>query len=351
MPSARPPALQLFVPGLLSAPPGYEDPADLHKHPALRRLMSRGIKTRAPSEHCCAQLCAAFGVQRQHDWPVAALTLMGDGGQPGADLWMRADPVHVRATQHDLLLADSGGISQQETAKLLETLNIHFAHEGLRWHAPHPQRWYVTGPASMNVATTPTSVALGRRVDPLLPRGPDARRWHGRFNETQMLLHEHPVNQQRESRGEPAINSVWFWGGGRLPTPAISHRWEIWADDPLLRGLALWSGLQPRSVPRNASIWSAQAGKMAHLVLLDELTEPTQRSDAHAWATQADALEQAWFAPLRDQLAHRKLAKLTITTHHADLAFSFEVLPADLWKFWRRDAGVPRINPPSVTRA
>ena len=96
MPSARPPAIQLFVPDLLSAPPGYEDPADLHKHPALRRLMSRGIKTRTPSEHCCAQLCAAFGVQRQHDWPVAALTLMGDGGRPGADLWMRADPVHVR---------------------------------------------------------------------------------------------------------------------------------------------------------------------------------------------------------------------------------------------------------------
>ena len=192
---------------------------------------------------------------------------------------------------------------------------------------------------------------MGRRVDPLLPHGPDARRWHGRFNETQMLLHEHPVNQRRESRGEPAINSVWFWGGGRLPAPAISRRGKIWADDPLLRGLALWSGLAPKPLPANASAWSAQAGEKDHLVLLDALAEPTQRSDAHAWASHADALEQNWFAPLREQLAHRKLAKLTIATQRADLAFNFEVLPADLWKFWRRDAGVPHINPSGAMHA
>jgi len=351
MPSARPPAVQLFVPDLLSPPPGYEDLADLRKRPALHRLLSRSVKARAPSEHFCAQLCAAFGVQRQQDWPLAALTLMGDGGKPAADLWMRADPVHVRATQHDLLLADSGSVSLQEAAELLETLNAHFAHEGLRWHAPHPQRWYVTGSASMDVATTPRSVAMGRRVDPLLPRGPDARRWHGRFNETQMLLHEHPVNQQRESRGEVAINSVWFWGGGRLPAPAISHRWEIWADDPLLRGLALWSGLEPKPLPGNGSIWLAQARETEPFILLDALADATQRSDAHDWATQADVLEQNWFAPLREQLAHRKLARLTIATQHADLTFTFEVVPADLWKFWRRDAGVPYINPPGAMHA
>jgi hypothetical protein len=350
MPS-RPPAVQLFVPDLLCAPPGYQDLADLRKRPALHRLLSRAVKASSPSEHFCAQLCAAFGVQRQQDWPVAAFTLMGDGGQPGADLWMRADPVHVRPTQHDLLLADSGNVSLQEAAELLETLNVHFAHEGLRWHAPHPQRWYVTGSASMNVATTPRSVAIGRRVDPLLPRGPDARRWHGRFNETQMLLHEHPVNQRRESRGEPAINSVWFWGGGRLPAPVVSPRWEIWADDPLLRGLALWSELEPNPLPANGGKWLAQAGEADHLILLGALADPTQRSDALAWASQADALEQNWFAPLREQLADGKLAKLTIATQRADLAFNFEVRPADLWKFWRRGAGVPHVKPPGTTHA
>jgi hypothetical protein len=350
MPS-RSPAVQLFVPDLLSAPPDHQALADLRKRPALHRLLSRGVTASSPSEHFCAQLCTAFGVQRQQDWPVAAFTLMGDGDQPGADLWMRADPVHVRPTQHDLLLADPGRVSQQEAAELLETLNVHFAHEGLRWRAPHPQRWYVTGSASMNVATTPRSVAMGRRVDPLLPRGADARRWHGRFNETQMLLHEHPVNQRRESRGESAINSVWFWGGGRLPVPVISHRWEIWADDPLLRGLALWSGLEPKPLPANASAWLAQAGQSDHVVLLDALTEPTQRSDAHAWASQADALEQNWFAPLREQLAHGKLTKLTIATQRADLGLNFEVRPVDLWKFWRRDAGVPHVEPPGATHA
>jgi hypothetical protein len=290
-------------------------------------------------------------VQRQQDWPVAPFTLMGDGGQPGVDFWMRADPVHLRPTQHDLLLADSGDVSQREASELIETLNSHFAHEGLRWHAPHPRRWYVTGLSCVDIATTPTSVAMARRIDPLLPRGPNARQWHSRFNEVQMLLHEHPVNQVRESRGEPIINSVWFWGVGRLPARAISRRRQIWADDPLMRGLALWSGLEAKPVPGSATTWLAQASETDHLVLLDALDAPTQRSDAHAWARQADALEQNWFAPLREQLAHRKLARLTIATQHADVAFNFELLPTDLWKFWRRDAGVLQIEPPNVTHA
>jgi len=62
--------------------------------------------------------------------------------------------------------------------------------------------------------TTPAAAARGARVDEKLPSGPDAMRFHALMNEAQMLLHEHPVNAEREARGEPALNSIWFWGGG-----------------------------------------------------------------------------------------------------------------------------------------
>ena len=243
------------------------------------------------------------------------------------------------------MLADSGCVLQQEAAELVQTLNVHFAHEGLRWSAPHPRRWYLTGPASPDIATTPWPSAVGRSVDALLPRGPDALQWHRRFNEVQMLLHEHPVNQRRESRGEPAINSVWFWGGGCLPAPVRSHGWSVWADNALVRGLALVCGMEPKPVPGNAGLWLKQASAGDHLIVLDALAEPAHRGDAPGWAALVDALERNWFAPMRDFLARRSLARVTITTQHMNLALHYEVLPSDLWKFWRRDTGVPRITP------
>jgi len=43
------------------------------------------------------------------------------------------------------------------------------------------------------------------------PKGVEALHWHQLFNEIQMLLFSHPVNEAREVRGELPVNSVWLW--------------------------------------------------------------------------------------------------------------------------------------------
>src|SRR6266516_108636 len=53
-----------------------------------------------------------------------------------------------------------------------------------------------------------------------------------------MVLHSHAVNEAREARGEPAVNSVWFWGGGRVPRVATERWHSVSADEPLALGLA-----------------------------------------------------------------------------------------------------------------
>jgi hypothetical protein len=58
---------------------------------------------------------------------------------------------------------------------------------------------------------------VGRDVDPWLPAGVHGRLLRRLQNEMQMLLYTHPVNEARSARGEPAINSLWFSGTGRLP--------------------------------------------------------------------------------------------------------------------------------------
>src|SRR6185436_8180005 len=104
------------------------------------------------------------------------------------------------------------------------------------------------------------------------------------LTEIQMLLHSHAVNAAREARGEPAVNSLWFWGAGRLPG-RVQGRWKsVTSDEPLALGLARLAGAAAHALPESADAWLEHpATDGRHLVILDPAVE---------------ALERDWFAPL-----------------------------------------------------
>jgi len=112
-----------------------------------------------------------------------------------------------------------------------------FAGQGMEFFAPHPQRWYVRLDRLSLMRTTPLSQVIGGDVRKALPLGEDAAHWHQVFNEIQMLLHTHPLNEAREARGEPAINSVWFWGGGCSESVALQKNYDSVSSDDVLAGM------------------------------------------------------------------------------------------------------------------
>lgn len=293
----------------------------------LSRLLARSRATRTPSEGTDATILQAFGVERQRDWPVAPFTWLGDGGAATSGYWLRADPVHLRAERDALVLVDAQRLSLDDRVAhgLVAALNAHFAQDGFQFHAPAPDRWYISLPAAPALTTTPLHVASGRSIDPLLPQGDDARSWHGRMNEIQMLLHEHPINEAREAAGLSPINSVWIWGGGSMPSVEANRFDTVWGNLPLLRGLARAAHVADNPEPATADEWLAQANASAHLVALS-LTV----------ASSTDALERNWFAPLWTALRERQLEMLGLSTEHEDERVRFAVAAADLWKFWRR---------------
>jgi hypothetical protein len=71
---------------------------------------------------------------------------------------------------------------------------------------------------------------IGRNVDRWLGSG--ARLIRRLQNEAQMLLHEHPLNAERERRGLLAVNSFWLSGAG-LPQPVSGTAPRV--DDRLRR--------------------------------------------------------------------------------------------------------------------
>lgn len=340
--------LQLLIPSLLwseDAPP--EIYRDL-RLPALETLLAKSVLTAEGESHGMeAWLCRAFNIAKQLDWPVAPITLQADGAEnikAGNDYWLRADPVHLRIERGQVVLADSRifRISPAEAQEFTGLLNRHFAGNNLTFLPLHPDRWYLRLAATPALQTHSLSQVAGKNINHLLPFGADSSTWHGVFNEIQMLLHEYPLNQAREVRGELTINSVWFWGGGIMPLVTNNVYTKVWSNDVFARALALASHTDFAELPPSAVVWqSAESTKPAdnsagnHLVVLDSLSGKAQYGDAYGWRESLKGLEQNWFAPLLAGLKQGRINQLTVTTIGEHGASNFTVNRGDLWKFWR----------------
>src|SRR5437870_13875509 len=176
-----------------------------------------------------------------------------------------------------------------------------------------PARWYVRYDKAPELETTPAAAARGLAIDEKLPSGPDAMRFHALMNEAQMLLHEHAVNAGREARGELALNSIWFWGGGVIDASKARPFSTVVGDDPLARGLALAAGIPARALPKDAgSMLAGLADEGVVLVVVDSLRQADGRDDGIHFRERRTALERDWFLPLLVALKSGRIGMLTL---------------------------------------
>jgi hypothetical protein len=308
----------ILIPDFFSS----ESVAPANRLAAAETLIARGRRKQQASTPPEAWLFERFGAKRQRDWPVAPYTLLADGGTPEAYFWMRADPVHLSVGRDSLELEGAGlDVSRSEAEALAGALTRHFG-ETLAFHPLHPERWYVRLPATPEVDTTPPSAAHRTAIEQKLPSGADAMRFRALMNEVQMLLHEHPVNIEREDRGAASINSVWFWGGGTLAAPGSRPFSMVLAEDPLARGLARSAGTPERRLPGDAeAMLSELPAEGRTLVVLD--------------AVEHDALERDWFGPLLAALGEGRIGMLSLFLAGKDSLLEVETVRSDLRYFWR----------------
>ena len=309
--------------------------------PSLTKLLSRARAERYAAITTEAWLCQAFEVERQQDWPIAPLTAALDNAEVGSAYWLRADPVHIRVDRDRAVLVDNSllDLSKDEAQALAAPLNQHFQDDAIEFHAAAPKRWYIKLERSPRLTTREASAVAGKDVRQNLPEGADALAWHAVFNEVQMLLHEHPVNEAREARGDPVINSVWFWGGGTRPAVAGRHFNAVWSDDAAALALGAAADAHTGAAPANAESWLTLASGLrqahSHLIVLSELASAIAYHDAESWRTRVTALESDWFRPLIRALRENAITRLVVVAPGEDSCWRFEIARADLLKFWR----------------
>lgn len=335
--------ISLLIPDLI--PPAEIRDAALRglTLPALQTLLARGERQVLVNDGGLdGWLCHAYGVDKQQDWPIAPFTLQADGGTPGNAYWLRADPVHLKATRDQLVLVDSGAfaINQAEAETYAAAFNAHFSTDGCTLYPLRPDRWYLKLDVPPALSTQPLTAVTGKHLDPYLPRGDDSLKWHRLYNEIQMLFFSLAVNDAREARGELTVNSIWLWGGGVMPAPArqeIGASWQIgklWANDPSARALALAAACPNDSLPQTALALAGSPGNA--LILVEHLRGAAQYGDLIGWREGMQRLEADWFAPLLAMLKSGQLSALRIIVPGASETVEWRVTRGMLWQFWRR---------------
>ena len=280
--------LTLLVPELI-----WPEPADQHAlgklaAPGFEWLLARARPERQARRPFETALADCFGLAAA---PFGPLRLLGEGSEDArAGHWLCADPVHLRLYQERIVLADASAfdLAADEAEALVAALNAEFADVG-EFRAASAGRWYLRLNTPVAHPVAPLSAVAGRRVageinSSALP----LTRW---LNEVQMFLHTHPLNAQREQAGQPAINSLWLWGGGRLPDTMAPSFSAVFSGDPLAIGLARAAGLPAHDRPASLAALPATTGKNP-LVILDQLLPTVSGEDGESIGVNCNRLRE-----------------------------------------------------------
>ncbi|WP_086973413.1 regulator [Caballeronia glebae] len=311
------------------------------------RVIGEDFQRTLPHERWIARRFGAVTPADQRyadDAPLAPFMLLADGGTPGDARWACIEPVHVRIAHDHLVLIDPDtlGVHTEEARALLHTARPVIEELGVTLQAPTPLRWYVSGEALGALAGASPLRATGRNIEIWLPHeartGERSRAWMKLQNEVQMAWFEHPLNLERESRGLPAINSIWLHGQGAM-RPVESPFARVMSNAAATRGLALAAGVKPSMPPESlASLASLSQddAQGATLVELDAFSAPFIEQDWARWNDSLKTLESAWFAPALQALGDGSLGRLSLTLCGDTGSVTLSVTRSDLRKFWRR---------------
>ncbi len=324
--------LTLAVPDLLGLPPSALAIPALAK---LARYAPAAQRERAGLE---SSLLAAAGLAA--DTPIAPLAALGAGFDAGSSYVLRADPIALIAGRDDVLLTGRvDDLAPDEALALIAPLNRHFAPDGLAFHAPRPDAWFVTTRGTPAIATTPLGSVRGT-IYPHLPRGDDATTWRRWLSEMQMLLHEHPVNAARERAGRQQVTGIWIADGGRIAAMQRDVDVTLFAATgtagDVVRGLAWRRGMTTLSMPTDfASLAMAQDA----VVVLARVAAPGD----------LERIAHAWIDPALTALERGALASMTLLAEGGGATFRWDAQrPSWLARVRRRFAApsfsVPRLD-------
>lgn len=180
--------------------------------------------------------------------PFAAQQAARDGCEVGeGSAWGLLTPSHWQLGREQISLVDPAALRLDEgqSRALLDSVRELFESLGWALHWGAPLRWYARHDSLADVPTASLDRVIGRAIDAWLPARKAGAAIRRLQSEVQMLLHDHPINEEREAQGELPVNAFWLSGTGRaqpsrpldrlqvdetLRAPSLAGDWPAWIE-------------------------------------------------------------------------------------------------------------------------
>lgn len=286
------PATHLLIPAATRSTPGLQAALPRLVLPHLQQLLARlqpaervALDDTQPAMPCEVAIARAIGLPDTPGRTPWAAFESQTWGTPCA--WVK--PCHWQVGTDRILMGDPDALRLQESESLalLAAMQPYFEEDGIGLHdLGQPGAWLATGEVFRDLPTPSLQRVVGRNINTWLPSastgtGATLRRLQ---NEMQMLLYTHPLNDAREQRGLPVVNSFWLTGAGVLdtpvpPNPALQIEPRLTAaalHDNADAWLAAWQAVDADAV--HTLLRRAQQGEPVQLTLCGDHASQTWRS-------------------------------------------------------------------------
>lgn len=336
--------LDILLPfGLLPAELSADLLRELHL-PALALLTARAASERAAvtTDHDFLRalpherwLASRFGLSesRNSSPPIASALMQSLDLQAPAGTWFVLQPVHIHIARDHLVLTDPRQLplDEEEARALFDIAKPLFEETGRELLFGNARTWFVRADDWHAVQTATPDAAAGHNIDIWMPKGPGERDWRKVQNEVQMHWFAHPLNAEREARGQKPVNSLWLWGGAAAELPV---RHEYTHAFNLRDWMAGFGQFISQRVPDASAAEVIAVAPQNGLLVLDTLLAPALSNDWGSWLERMRRLESGWFAPLLDAIRAGSLDRISLTLTNDVHTSRLTITRSSLRKFW-----------------
>ena len=173
------------------------------------------------------------------------------------DVAFRLNLVWLEAHFGKLYMGDfsAGHITTAEGSELIATLQKELGGSEFMFYPGVSYRHLMVWKNGKEKLTfTPPHDISTKSIEGYLPQGEGADILQDLTNSAQMLLHDHPVNNQRVAEQKVPANSIWLWGHGKKPSmqtyqDLFGLSGSVISAVDLIKGIGVNAGLDIIEVP------------------------------------------------------------------------------------------------------
>jgi hypothetical protein len=135
------------------------------------------------------------------------------GAKPSLGKEAIMTPCHWQVGMNEVTLLEPQelALNEQESKQLLSAIQPYFEEDGLQVVYESPLVWRVAGDLLDGLPLASIDRVVGQNIKPWMPEHQRAKTLQRLQSEMQMLLYQHPVNDERSLKGRWTVNSFWLY--------------------------------------------------------------------------------------------------------------------------------------------